>query len=124
MLADWILEHYPDNPIKIKPEGSKKTIRLDVCITSHLTEEQVILKIIEALGEEIVITPADKDNSKAVDIDSLEAFDQIYDLCGTVNFSSHKQMKEVIESSWEISLNASLKIKEMYLKGIAKNNQQ
>ena len=116
MLADWILEHYPDNPIKIKPEGntqanpsiqcsvcgqwkrlhgkgvqrfysccgpngeyghlkpvcdeccknscpyriaspesSKKTIQLDVCIvTSHLTEEQAILKI---MGEEIVITP-------------------------------------------------------------------
>jgi hypothetical protein len=112
----------PDNQVKIKPEGSKKTIRLDVCIvTSKLTEEQAILKIIEALGEEIVITPAQKeDNSKAVDIDSLAEAYANKNTVGKKSGAWWSSKKDTFKDGYLAAL------KEMYLKGveIAKNNQQ
>jgi hypothetical protein len=90
----------------MKQESSKKTIQLDICITSHLTEEQAILKIIEALGEEIVITPAQKeDNSKAVDIDSLA--EEILE-----KYHSMNEYPDYYHESQVISA-----MEEMYLKG-------
>lgn len=49
-----------------------------------------------------------KANVKAMtaSVDMLEALNQINELCGTVNFSSHNQMREAIEGAVELSQTA------------------